>query len=550
MADSVRTVLQRQVARAGRRLFLQTLVDMLVWCWVGALAVSAGWFLVRLYVLGQAVGDWRSWAVAGGALGVGAVVAVILAFLRAPSRLAAALLIDDRFGLRERVTTGLTLPGELEQTPAGQALLADVGERVNNLDVASRFPVRLRWSAALVPALAVALLLGAFFLEPVRTEAKGDGAAAAGLDAKVDEEAKKAIEQARKRVLEAKADDRKDKSEKLQQIEAELDKLVNKPHETKQDLRERTQEINDIEADIKKREKDLADKNQALKEQLKNLDRFSHRNDPDGPASPLEKALAKGDFKKALDEAEKLAKKLEDQKLSDKEKEELQKQLKDLKEELQKIADQKEEEDKLEELNKKGELDEEQLERELEKVKQKKANLKGAQELADELEQCNQCMKQGDCEGAAKSLKKAMGRLKKMGGDEQELQDLASKLQALQEAKKCMGQGMCEGKNGNNLGKGKFPGTKRPENKEGDFKYQLKRERVDFDPKGQKEITDFVQGRSFKKKPSSEMSGAVKQATQEAPEALERQRLPREASDMTRGYYENLRHEVDDGDKK
>src|SRR5579864_6691164 len=101
MADSVRTLLQRQVARAGRRLFLQTLVDMLVWCWVGALAVSAGWFLVRLYVLGQPVGDWRSWAVVGGALGAGAAAAVVLACLRAPSRLAAALLIDDRFGLRE-----------------------------------------------------------------------------------------------------------------------------------------------------------------------------------------------------------------------------------------------------------------------------------------------------------------------------------------------------------------------------------------------------------------------------------------------------------------
>jgi hypothetical protein len=543
MADSVRTLLQRQVARAGRRLFLQTLVDMLIWCWVTALAVAAGWFLVRLYVFGQAI-DGTSWAVAGGALAAGAVLAVVLACLRAPSRLAASLLVDDRFGLKERVTTSLTLTPALEHTPAGQALLADVGERVQELDVASRFPVRLSWSAALVPAGAVLLLLGAFFLEPLRGQAKSSPgndleeppANAAEIKEKLQKLANKPSE---------KKEDQKDKSEKLRQIEADLDKLVNKPHDTRQDLRERTQEINDLQAEMKQREKELADKSQALKEQLKSLDRFSHRNDPDGPATPLEKALAKGDFKKAVEEAEKLSKKLEEQQLSDKEKEELEKQLKDLKEELQKMAEQKEEEQKLEELNRKGELDEDALQQEMERIKQKKANLKEAKELADQLEQCQQCMKQGNTEGAAQALKRAMSKMKKMGGDAEELKDLANKLQALQECKKCMGQGMCEGQNGNGMNKGRFPGTKRPETKEGDFKAQLKRERLDFDPKGEKEITDFVQGRSFKKKASSEMAGEIKQASQEAPEAVERQRLPRAASDMTRGYYENLRNETE-----
>jgi hypothetical protein len=186
----------------------------------------------------------------------------------------------------------------------------------------------------------------------------------------------------------------------------------------------------------------------------------------------------------------------------------------------------------------------------MDKIQKKKANLKGAKEFADELEQCKQCMSKGDKEGAANALKRAMGKAKKMGGDEQELKDLANKLQSLQECKKCMGNGMCENKNGNGLGKGKFPGTKRPETKDADFHAQNKRERVDFDSKGQKEIQDFVQGRSFKKTPSAEMAGDVKQASQEAPEALERQRLPRAASDMTRGYYENLRNETEQDQKK
>jgi hypothetical protein len=183
----------------------------------------------------------------------------------------------------------------------------------------------------------------------------------------------------------------------------------------------------------------------------------------------------------------------------------------------------------------------------MERLQQKKGKLKEAKELSDALEECQQCMKQGDAEGAANALKKAMNKMKKMGGDEQELKDLANKLQELAECKKCMGQGMCQG---NGLGHGGRPGTKRPETKEGDFRAQLKRERLEFDAKGQKEITDFVQGRTFKKKPSAEMAGEVKQASQEAPEALEGQKLPRAAGDMTRGYYENLRNEAEGADKK
>jgi DNA repair exonuclease SbcCD ATPase subunit len=548
MANSVQSQLKHQVARVRRRLFLQTLVDQLVWCWVGALAVSAGWFLVRLYALGLAI-DGRSWLIAAAAVGVASLLALVLAFLRAPSRLAAALLLDDRFGLKERVTTSLTLPPGVDQTPAGQALLADASARTAKLDVGERFPLRLSWSAALVPAAALALLVGAFFLEPIKGQAKGS-------DDKLSEtppnaaEIQEKMQQLVKRPPEQKAEEKTEQSKEMQQIEAELDKLVNKPHDTKEALHERTQEINDIEAEIKQREKDLADKTQALKEQLKNLDRFSHKNDPDGPATPLEKALAKGDFKKAVEEIEKLEKKMEDDKLSEKEKEELQKQMSDLKDELTRLAEQKDEEEELKELNRKGELDEDALKQEMDKIQKKKANLKEAKEFADELEQCKQCMAKGDKEGAANALKRAAGKAKKMGGDAEELNNLAKKLQALQECKKCMGNGMCEGQNGNNLGKGKFPGTKRPETKDADFRAQNKRERVDFDAKGQKEIEDFVQGRSFKKTPSAEMAGEVKQATQEAPEALERQRLPRAASDMTRGYYENLRNEADQDQKK
>ena len=68
------------------------------------------------------------------------------------------------------------------------------------------------------------------------------------------------------------------------------------------------------------------------------------------------------------------------------------------------------------------------------------------------------------------------------------------------------------------------------------------RVRGNFDPKGQQELTGYAPGSSyFKKKSSVEIAGQIKEASQECAEALERQRIPRAAADMAKGYYENLR---------
>ena len=52
---------------------------------------------------------WLRWAVFGGLAGAGSVLAVVLAVLATPSRVAAALALDERFNLKERVTTTLML---------------------------------------------------------------------------------------------------------------------------------------------------------------------------------------------------------------------------------------------------------------------------------------------------------------------------------------------------------------------------------------------------------------------------------------------------------
>ena len=167
MAHSTVSPLQRQVARVRRRLLLQTLVRSLVWCWFGALTLTAVWFLVQpLLIDDNNPLTWIRWAVLIGAMIVGTGVAVAVAVMRRASPVQAALALDEQFRLKERVTTSLMLCAEEIASPAGAALLADANQRVEPLRVAARFPVRLPWTAMLAPAVGIVLVLLAVFYHP------------------------------------------------------------------------------------------------------------------------------------------------------------------------------------------------------------------------------------------------------------------------------------------------------------------------------------------------------------------------------------------------
>lgn len=531
-------VLRKQVSRVGRRLFLQTLLDCLAWCWIVALALSVCWFLVQPYLVGPSP-EWLRWTVAGSLVGVATLVGVVLAVVWAPSRLATALALDERFGLRERVTTSLTLPAHLESSPAGQALLEDATQKVGKLDVTSRFPLQMRWTAALVPVAATALALIAVFYHPNLNAANAGLTPDDKKPIEKPEELAKKMEKLAKKPGELKPGEKAERSKELEKIEAELRDLVNRPRDTREQLRERAKEMTELEGAIQKHEKQMREKAMAIKDQLRNLDTF---NKKDSMTKDLEKALEKGNFERAKEEVEKLAKKLKEDQLNKKEEEELNKKIDEIQKKLEKLAQQSDEREKLKEMAKQGKLDAEQLQREMDNLDKKKDNLKGLQDLAKQLKECKDCMGKGDKEGAADALKRASERLKDMARDDKEMQELADKLEQLADARRQAGESMGDSQ--------PVPGAgRRPEDKDGEFKPLPSRVKVDFDKEGKKEIIDFVTGPAYKRKSSSEMAGEVTQASQEAPEALERQRIPRAASDIARGYYEKLREQAEK-DKK
>jgi hypothetical protein len=553
------------LARVRRRLFLQTLLHALAAGWAAALAAACAWFLALPHLLPGAA-PWQRWAAPAAALGVATLAAAAWALRRRPTLLAAALALDERFGLRERATTAATLGPDEVSSPAGRALLADADARVGPLTVRERFPVRPPRAASLVPLLATGAVLAALFYRPAAPPARHDGGGplAATPEAAADVEQK--MRALRKKETPKPLTD-KDRSAELRRMDAELDRLAQAPHDTRDEAREVVKEMTTLEDQMRKRTQELAGKADALQEQVKQVERLSRKANKDRPDSELNKALARGDLQKARDEmrrlggelqqqeeVERLKKKVADKSLSQQERdqarerlgdkqpskeqqEKLREQVQDLRDRLERLSRNKgEQEDWLRDLARKGEIDPGQLGRELDQL-EKSGGLDADQrealrELARQLGECERCMKEGQDGEAARRLAGAGDKLAELDGDGEQ-QALGDRLRGLREAKGAV----CRALDGQPV-----PAAgRRPESRDGATASEEKHERSQMD-RGRLQVVDHVPGQGFKgpRKPA-EMAEEIRQAAQEAPEAIDRQRLPRSAKDMARGFFENLR---------
>ena len=215
----------------------------------------------------------------------------------------------------------------------------------------------------------------------------------------------------------------------------------------------------------------------------------------------------------------------------------MEQQLQDMKDKLQRLTRSDEAKDRLRELQRQGAINQEELERELEQIDKNMAKLdketrQQLQELADKLGECQKCMKEGKEGEAAKKMAEAAEKLAKLDPNG-ECKELQQQLQQLQQARKAMCQALD--------GKPVPAAGKRPESPDGKTSAKEERAHSRMD-KGRLQVIDQVAGDGFKgpRKPA-EMTEEIRRASQEEPEALDRQRLPRSASDMARGYFEKLR---------
>lgn len=459
-------VLRRQVGRALRRLLVEQFLRALAWSWTATLLVAAGGIAVekfRPFGIGPA-----AWLI--GALVLGVVLAIGWTVIRRRRALDAAIEIDRRFGLKERVSSSWSLDTATRETPVGRALVADAAARVDRLRMSEHFRVRLS-RASLLPLLpAAAAFLVAWLVNPVPAQQQ---AVAQQEAVEVKKQIKtsttaleKKLSERRKKAEEEGLESAKDLFAKLEASSREL------AEQEKPDRQKALTSLNDLAKELEQRRDELAGSKE-LKEQMSQLENLQS-----GPADRFAEAIRKGDTERALKELEQLKQKLKDGQLDEAAKEQLAKQMQEMAEKLEQMA-------------KKQQAAREKLERELAKAEQegRKEDARQIQEklsrmaaesqrqnqmkkMSQQCAECAEAMQQGDGKKAGEALAEMQDELASLEQQLSEMQQLDEAMEDLAEAKDAMNCKHCQGggcahcqgdgqgglKPGHGVGRNKKPG--------------------------------------------------------------------------------------------
>ncbi|HVU87710.1 MAG TPA: hypothetical protein VHD36_10345 [Pirellulales bacterium] len=417
--------LRRQVRIARRRLALQRLLRVLPWCLFATLVVAALLVAIdKYYPLGLVPWAWPALAVAAGVAG-----AALLTWLHGQSELDAAIEIDRRFGLAERVSSAYALREADRDTAMGEALVADALRAIARVDVAPAFRLSLS-RAALLPLLpAAAVFLLSVFLNPT-----GETATATTTLSEQKLEVKKAAEVAHKKIAErlkeAREQDLKE-VEALTKLEAGLKELA----KGDEDRRQAMVKLNDLNKELAERREQLRG-NERLQEQMQQL-----KNLAKGPADRLAEALKEGDLQEAARELAALQEKLKAGELDEQNLADLAQQLAAMEQKLKSAAEKqgemaKELKRQIAEKRAAGQSQEaEQLEKKLARLEQRAPQMEKLSQLATKMGQCASCMKQGDKESAAAALAEMQAELSELAKGEAEGALLDDALDELADAK-------------------------------------------------------------------------------------------------------------------
>src|SRR5207237_1871338 len=157
----------------------------------------------------------------------------------------------------------------------------------------------------------------------------------------------------------------------LAQIQKKTDELTKAPPAAKDKL---MVELNSLTDALKERQKQLGSPEQ-INRQLQQLKEMGSQ----GPADQFAKDLARGDFKKAAQELQKLQEKMQSGKLTEAEKKALKEQLAEMAKKLNALANLEQRKKQLEEARKNGGLSQQQYEREMQKLQEQAKGLKQLQ---------------------------------------------------------------------------------------------------------------------------------------------------------------------------
>jgi hypothetical protein len=388
------SAVERAVRVARRRIAGQLLIDRVAVAWVAALAIGLVWLLI----------DPDRWVVAVALVAVATLVAVVRTVRDYPARVAAALELDGRFSLKERVTAAVGLHPSQRETPVGQAVAADAEKHAKDLRVAGMFPLKLRRSAAVAATLAALAVVVACVWHPITDSGLFDP------DETKPETAKKPDDNSTRPAnsLQQPTPDRPDPTaaQRLAQLRAELDELERQQRDNPTKT-PRLADVTAAEDAARALERETLDRLARVEEQLKQLESLAKSPDfKEGPGKDAAQSLSKGDLAAAEKAIQEMAKAAKENPADP----QLRKQLEKLKDELRKAADNAGSREKIEKLieqAKKDGRDASGLQQELDRLDAESKDSKQLRELAEKLDGAAKQLQKGNGDEAAKQLAEA-----------------------------------------------------------------------------------------------------------------------------------------------
>lgn len=561
--------IKKQVNRAHRRIIFGRFVAIVYWSlFVGlllavtALAVPKIWHLDFLDSA-TSLQTWNYAWVAGGLLG-GILFAIIWTVFGKQSHLSTAVEVDQRFKLKERLSSALSLTQQELESEAGQALVQDAQRRAETLDVREQFRWNPTWKV-LLPLAPIILLLGLMFIPNATAIANPNASSGADAEKKSQVAVEEARKKLKKKLEEMESKGLKDSKLDIEALAKKIDNLSSEPNDEKRDA---LVKLNDIKKQLDERRKELGD-SQSIKDQLQKMKEVSQ-----GPAKKLTDALSEGQFDEAQKAIKELVEKLKNGEMSKIEQQKLVKDLQAMADQLDKLAEANEQkkqelQKKIDEAAQKGDMQKAaQLQQKLDQLKQQDQQMKKMQKMSQKLKECAECMKPGQgqkksgqqqgqpgkesnqaaqakMQEAAQSLEDLGEQIEKMQQEMDQLQDLEEMMEEVDAAKnQCQG-GDKQGKQGEkpkwqDWAGGKGPGggkRDRQEEDTGSYKSRVKGKLQ----KGETVVTGNADGDNISGKTTSQARELVEASLNKKSDPLENQKLPRSQREHVQQYFNKLR---------
>jgi hypothetical protein len=433
--------IRRQVAAARRRLVMQQFLGILPWSLLIAMLIAViGLMIPKIWIINVDSNVWfASWM--GGAVAAGLFLAIGWTMAVRRQALDAAIELDRRFGLKERVSSVLSLQADELETEAGQALLSDAVRRVESLEVREKFGISIS-SRALLPMLP-ALVAFALILVP---DAQDKAKAASSANAEIRDQIKRSTQELKARLAEKQKrvaeSGLKDAEQLYKKLLLGLDEM-SKDGEV--DRKQALVKINDLAKELEQRRKDLGDPEKMQKqfEGLKNIER--------GPAEKIADAMKDGNFEKAIEQLKQLQEKMEKGDLNEQEQKQLAQQLEQMQNKMQEMVNAQREakaelERQIQQKIANGDMEGAgKLQRKLDDLQQQDRQMQQLEQMANKLGQASEAMQNGDMQAAQSQLSEFADQLQDMQSEMQQLASLDEMMDEIGDAKSAMNCEECAG---------------------------------------------------------------------------------------------------------